>query len=74
MSPGMRQALAPALVVAGQVEPGKWQPDQFHLVLAKGSLLTPCVSAAVDRLRIEGDLDTLTQAFVTGPLAPMLPF
>ncbi len=64
----------PGLAVAGQVEPGRWQPDQFHLVLAKDSPLTPCVSAAVDRLRIEGALDTLTRTFITGPLAPMLTF
>ena len=61
-----------SLAVVGQLSPGQWQPDQFHLVLAKDSPLTPCVTAAVDRLRIEGTVDALTQQWITGPLAPQL--
>ena len=60
----------PALAVVGQLPTGRWQPDQFHLVLAKNSPLTPCVSGAVDRLRVEGTLDQLTQKWITSPLAP----
>ena len=60
------------LAVLGQLPPGRWQPEQFHLVLAKDSPLTPCVSAAVDRLRIEGTLDQLAEQWITGPLAPAL--
>lgn len=61
-----------SLSVVGQLPAGRWQPDQFHLVLVKNSPLTPCVSAAVDRLRIEGTIETLTQRWITGPLAPQL--
>jgi len=61
------------LVVVGQLPPtGQSQPDQFHLVLAKNSPLAACVSAAVDRLRIEGTLEALTEQWITGPLAPEL--
>ena len=33
-------------------------PEQFGAVLDKGSALTPCVTAAVDALRADGELDT----------------
>lgn len=66
-------AAQPGLVLVGQLPPpGQSQPDQFHVVLAKDSPLTPCVSAAVDRLRVEQTLDLLTQQWI-GPLAPQLP-
>ena len=61
-----------ALAVIGQLPTGRWQPEQFHIVLAKDSALTACVSAALDRLRVEGTLDQLTAQWITGPLAPLL--
>lgn len=60
------------LVLVGQLPPGKWQPDQFGMVLSKGSSLTPCISAAVDALRVEGDLARLTAEWITDNGAPLL--
>lgn len=60
-----------SVAVVGQLAPGQWQPEQFHIVLANDSPLTSCVTAAVDRLRIEGTLDALTQRWIT-PLAPVI--
>lgn len=60
------------LVLVGQLPPGKWQPDQFGMVLSKGSSLTPCISAAVDALRVEGDLARLTAEWITDKGAPLL--
>ena len=48
-------------VIVGQLPPGTGTPDQFGLVLAKGSPLTGCVSQAVDALRADGTLDELEQ-------------
>ena len=68
----LRAAAADRTVtVVGQLPTGRWQPDQFHLALAADSPLTPCVSAAVDRMRIEGTLDQLTEQWIN-PLAPEL--
>ena len=62
----------PDLVVAGQLpsDPNA-QPDQFKALLPKGSALTGCVSATIDRLRAEGTLDTLAATWVS-PMAPPL--
>ena len=46
-------------VIVGQLPAGSGSPDQFGLVLAKGSPLTGCVSQAVDALRADGTLDKL---------------
>lgn len=59
---------AGALAVLGQLPSGRSQPDQFHLVLAADSPLTPCVSAAVDRLRIQGTLDDLADQWIGLPM------
>ena len=68
----LRAAAADQTVtVVGQLPTGRWQPDQFHIALAADSPLTPCVSAAVNRMRIEGTLDQLTEQWIT-PLAPEL--
>jgi polar amino acid transport system substrate-binding protein len=49
------------------------QPEQFGLVLDKGSSLTTCVSAAVDALRADGTLADLQQKWLTGKAgAPVL--
>ncbi|HEY5821636.1 MAG TPA: ABC transporter substrate-binding protein [Propionibacteriaceae bacterium] len=46
-------------VIVGQLPPGTGTPDQFGLVLAKGSALTSCVTQAVDALRADGTLTAL---------------
>ncbi|MFY1698646.1 ABC transporter substrate-binding protein [Solwaraspora sp. WMMA2101] len=45
--------------IVGQLAQPSGQPEQFGLVLDKGSSLTACVSAAVDELRGNGTLDSL---------------
>src|SRR4051812_2491102 len=40
-------------------------PEQFGMVLDKGSSLTPCVSQAVDALRADGTLQQLQQQWLT---------
>lgn len=57
--------------IAGQL-PSSGKPEQFGLVLAKGSPLTTCVSAAVDALRDDGTLSKLEQQYLTGAGAPKL--
>lgn len=55
----------PGLTLAGQLPPDPTvQPEQFKVLLPKGSALTGCVSAAVDRLRVEGTLQHLAQQWV----------
>ncbi len=41
------------------------QPEQFGLVLSKGSSLTSCVTKAVDALRSDGTLSKLQQQWLT---------
>ena len=49
------------------------QPEQFGLVLDKGSSLTPCVSQAVDALRAKGTLAALEKKWLTDTAgAPVL--
>ncbi|MBM7791163.1 ABC transporter substrate-binding protein [Tenggerimyces flavus] len=50
--------------VVGQFELGQGTPEQFGLVLDKGSPLTTCVSRAVDALREDGTLDDLAQEWL----------
>jgi len=50
--------------IVGQL-PVSASPDQFGLVLAKGSPLTSCVSKAVDALRADGTLATLQKKWLT---------
>jgi polar amino acid transport system substrate-binding protein len=60
------------LVVVGQL-PRVGVPDQFGLVMAKGSALRPCVKKAVDDLRVDGSLLDLEQHWlVTGAKIPEL--
>jgi polar amino acid transport system substrate-binding protein len=59
-------------VIVGQLPPGP-SPEQFGMVLTKGSALTPCVSKAVDALRQDGTLDALQQQWLaTAGGAPVL--
>ncbi len=67
-------------VTAAQVEgskivgqfPTDGTPEQFGMVLEKGSGLTACVSNVVDGLRTDGTLKKLEQQFLAGAAAPFL--
>lgn len=50
--------------IIGQLPPGTATPERFGAVLDKGSPLTPCVSAAVDRLRADGTLAALEKQWL----------
>lgn len=59
--------------IVGQLPLGGGTPEQFGAVLDKGSPLTACVSAAVDRLRAAGTLTALeTQWLASAGSAPTL--
>jgi polar amino acid transport system substrate-binding protein len=45
--------------IVGQFQPRTGESEEFGLLLAKGSDLTPCVSAAVDALAEDGTLSSL---------------
>ncbi|MGI5240832.1 ABC transporter substrate-binding protein [Dactylosporangium sp. CA-139066] len=51
-------------VIVGQLPPVAGTPEQFGLVLDKGSPLTGCVSGAVDALRADGTLKNLQQQWL----------
>jgi polar amino acid transport system substrate-binding protein len=51
--------------IVGQLPPGAGQADQFGFVLAKGSPLTTCVSAAVDALRADGTLASIEGEYLS---------
>jgi polar amino acid transport system substrate-binding protein len=60
-------------VIVGQLPTGPGAPEQFGLVLDKGSPLTSCVSLAVDDLRADGTLGQLEQTWLAqGADAPVL--
>jgi len=50
--------------IVGQL-PASGEPEQFGLVLDKGSALTTCVSSAVDALREDGTLDSLVDEWLS---------
>jgi polar amino acid transport system substrate-binding protein len=56
-------AEVPEAKIVGQL-PGGARPEQFGLVLDKGSALTSCVSKAVDALRADGTLAKLEQEWL----------
>ncbi|MEU6461825.1 ABC transporter substrate-binding protein [Streptomyces sp. NPDC046976] len=59
--------------IVGQFENQGGTPEQFGLVLDKGSALTPCVSGAVDALRKDGTLARLDQQWLSDAVgAPVL--
>jgi polar amino acid transport system substrate-binding protein len=59
--------------VVGQFENQGGAPEQFGLVLDKGSGLTPCVTAAVDALRENGTLARLEKQWLSDAVdAPVL--
>lgn len=51
--------------ILGQLPSGGDKPEQFGIVLDKGSALTACVSQAVDALRGDGTLAGLQQQWLT---------
>ena len=60
------------LSLAGQLPSDpQLQPDQFKVLLPKGSALTGCVSAAVDRLRVEGTLQQLAGQWIDSQVPPL---
>jgi polar amino acid transport system substrate-binding protein len=58
--------------IVGQLPSGTGAPEQFGLVLDKGSPLTACVSQAVDALRADGTLASLTDTWLSQQGAPVL--
>ncbi|GAA2192532.1 ABC transporter substrate-binding protein [Streptomyces bangladeshensis] len=59
--------------IVGQFENQGGTPEQFGLVLDKGSALTPCVTAAVDALRKDGTLAGLEKQWLSDAVdAPVL--
>ncbi|MFI9649732.1 ABC transporter substrate-binding protein [Streptomyces sp. NPDC052040] len=59
--------------IVGQFENRGGAPEQFGLVLDKGSALTPCVSSAVDALRRDGTLARLEKQWLSDAVdAPVL--
>jgi polar amino acid transport system substrate-binding protein len=52
-------------VVVGQLPNAGGTPEQFGMVLEKGSALTPCITQAVDALRANGTLKQLEQQWLT---------
>jgi polar amino acid transport system substrate-binding protein len=60
-------------VIIGQLPQPSGTPEQFGLVLDKGSPLTSCVSLAVDELRTGGDLKRIETQYLAGVAgAPVL--
>ena len=53
-------------VIVGQLPAGAGTPEQFGMVLAKGSPLTTCVSQAVDALKSDGTLSKLESEWLSG--------
>lgn len=52
-------------VILGQIPPGDGKPEQFGIVLDKGSPLTACVSTAVESLRADGTLAKIEQEWLS---------
>lgn len=59
-------------VIVGQLPSGQSAPEQFGVVLDKGSPLTSCVSKAVDALRKDGTLTKLATTWLSQKGAPKL--
>ncbi|MBO0870286.1 MAG: amino acid ABC transporter substrate-binding protein [Micromonosporaceae bacterium] len=60
-------------VIVGQLPQPPGTPEQFGLVLDKGSAVTACVSQAVDALRADGTLTNLAKQWLAGSAgAPVL--
>ncbi|WP_055529206.1 ABC transporter substrate-binding protein [Streptomyces graminilatus] len=55
--------------IVGQFENQGGTPEQFGLVLDKGSALTPCVTTAVDALRKDGTLASIEKQWLSDAVA-----
>ena len=53
-------------VIVGQVAQPAGTPEQFGIVLDKGSSLTPCVTKVVAALKAEGVLAELQKQWLAG--------
>ncbi len=51
--------------VVGQFSATGGKPDQFGALLAKNSSLTPCISLAIDNLRKSGELQRITNRWMS---------
>ncbi|MEO6084963.1 MAG: ABC transporter substrate-binding protein [Umezawaea sp.] len=51
--------------IVGQIPAGDGKPEQFGIVLDKGSKLTGCVSTAVEALRSKGKLTVIEKEWLT---------
>ncbi|MET9019879.1 ABC transporter substrate-binding protein [Actinopolymorpha sp. NPDC004070] len=60
----MTAAQLKGATIVGQLEQKSGTPEQFGLVLDKGSPLTACVTRAVDALRADGTLDDLAKTWL----------
>ena len=58
--------------IVGQLPASGGTPEQFGLVLDKGSPLTTCVSQAVEALRADGTLQQLVDTWLSQSGAPVL--
>jgi polar amino acid transport system substrate-binding protein len=58
--------------IVGQLPASSGTPEQFGLVLDKGSAMTTCVSQAVEALRADGTLDQLVDQWLSQGGAPAL--
>jgi len=58
--------------IVGQLPASSGTPEQFGLVLDKGSAMTTCVSQAVEALRADGTLDQLVDQWLSQGGAPEL--
>jgi polar amino acid transport system substrate-binding protein len=58
--------------IVGQLPAASGTPEQFGLVLDKGSPMTTCVSQAVQALRADGTLDQLVDQWLSQGGAPEL--
>jgi polar amino acid transport system substrate-binding protein len=58
--------------IVGQLPSTGGTPEQFGLVLEKGSPLTTCVSKAVDAVRSDGSLDQFVDQWLSQGGAPVL--
>lgn len=62
----------PAVEVIGQVSPhGRYQSEQFRLRLPSDSTLTGCFNSALDRLRVEGNLDESAARWLNLPFVDL---
>jgi polar amino acid transport system substrate-binding protein len=58
------EAAGSDLVLIGRLPLGSMQPRQLGIAMAAGSPLTACVSAAIDALRVQGDLAELATRWI----------